>query len=256
MLVDFDFAKTIKDINDSESGVDDRSPSTSSDTDIRVPNINTEPATTRSDINLIWTVSGLVIHPYIQSILLYSQGTPPFIAIDALIHFTKRSTHDPESKVFTQLPCHDLKSILYIILYICTFFKRPGLMKESGDFPELMSIPLEHWFRQETILAIGQEKVGAIMTAEVSLLAKFTPYWADMVPFVRQLISTCFSALPSLASNLTHDAVLEILKEAYDTVKEPQPIKHEYLETATGRPLKLVKSSHSSSNQEVKRCKV
>lgn len=64
MLVDFDFAKTIKDINDSESGVDDRSPSTSSDTDIRVPDINTEPATTRSDINLIWTVSGLVIHPY------------------------------------------------------------------------------------------------------------------------------------------------------------------------------------------------
>jgi hypothetical protein len=201
-------------------------------------------------------VGWLFIRTNIQSILLYSQGTPPFVAIDALIHFTKRSAHDPESKVFTQLPCHDLESILYVILYICTFFKGPGSMKESGDFPELMSIPLERWFRQETISAIGREKVGAIMTAEVSLLAKFTPYWADMVPFVRRLISTCFSALPSLASNLTHDAVLEILKEAYDTVKEPQPIKHEELETATGRSLKLVKSSRSSSNREVKRRKV
>jgi hypothetical protein len=192
----------------------------------------------------------------IQSILLYSQGTPPFVAIDALIHFTKCSTHDPESKVFTQLPCHDLKSILYVILYICTFFKGPGSMKESGVFPKLMSIPLERWFRQETISAISQEKVGAIMMAEVSLLVKFTPYWADMIPFVHWLISTCFSALLSLASNLTHDAVLEILKEAYNTVKEPQPIKHEYLETATGRSLKLVKSSRSTSSQDVQQHKV
>ncbi|KAF8220872.1 hypothetical protein L208DRAFT_1181455, partial [Tricholoma matsutake] len=85
---------------------------------------------------------------------------------------------------FAQLPCHDLQSILYVILYICTFFKGPGLMRESGDFSELMSIPLEHWFQQETISAIGQEKIGAIMMAEVLLLVKFTPYWADMVPFV------------------------------------------------------------------------
>jgi hypothetical protein len=99
-------------------------------------------------------------------------------------------------------------------------------------------------------LAISREKIGAIMTAEVSLLAKFTPYWADMVPFVHWLISTCFSAIPSLASNLTHDAVLEILKEAYNTVKEPQPIKHRCL-GAVGSP-KSVKSSHSASSQDVK----
>jgi hypothetical protein len=104
-------------------------------------------------------------------------------------------------------------------------------MKESGDFLELMSIPLERWFRrQESISAIGREKIGAILTAEVLLLAKFTPYWADMVPFVRRLILTCFSAILSLESHLTHDTVLEILKEAYNTVKEPQAIEREYLE--------------------------
>jgi hypothetical protein len=80
LLVDFDFAKTIKDINDSESGgklVNDRSPSTSSDTEVGVPDINTELATTKSDVNLIWTVSGLVIHAYTttQSILLFLGNT-------------------------------------------------------------------------------------------------------------------------------------------------------------------------------------
>ena len=71
MLVDFDFAKTINDINDSKSGgelVNDRlpsiSPSTSSDTEVRVPDINTELATTESDGDIIWTVSGLLIHAY------------------------------------------------------------------------------------------------------------------------------------------------------------------------------------------------
>lgn len=123
-------------------------------------------------------------------------------------------------------------------------------MRESGDFSELMSIPLEHWFQQETISAIGQEKIGAIMMAEVLLLVKFTPYWADMVPFVCWLISTCFSAIPSLASHLTHDMVLEILREVYNTIKEPQAIKHKYLEPL--RSLKLVKSSGSGDSQDVK----
>jgi hypothetical protein len=70
MLVDFDFAKTIKNINDGKSGklVNDRSPSTSSDAEVRVPDINTEPATTKSDMNPIWTVSGLVIHAYKHAI--------------------------------------------------------------------------------------------------------------------------------------------------------------------------------------------
>ncbi|KAF8233479.1 hypothetical protein L208DRAFT_1377289 [Tricholoma matsutake] len=48
MLVDFDFAKTINNINDSKSGgklVNDRLPSTSSNTEVRVPDINTESAT-------------------------------------------------------------------------------------------------------------------------------------------------------------------------------------------------------------------
>lgn len=120
-----------------------------------------------------------------------------------------------------QQPCHDLESILYVILYFCTYFKGPGLLRESIDFPEMRSIPLERWFRQETITQIGRDKCGLIVTAETSLLAKFTPYWADFTPYVRQLILTCFPSLPSFSNSLTHDNVLKILKDAYNNIHEP-----------------------------------
>ncbi|KAF8810991.1 hypothetical protein BYT27DRAFT_7015759, partial [Phlegmacium glaucopus] len=85
---------------------------------------------------------------------------------------------------FTPRPCHDLESILYVIFYFCTYFKGPGLLRKSNDFPEVKSIPLEQWFQQRSLTQIARDKCGLIMTAEISLLAKFTPYWADFVPFV------------------------------------------------------------------------
>jgi hypothetical protein len=67
-------------------------------------------------------------------------------------------------------------------------------------------------------------KCAVIATAPKSLFPTFTPYWADFVPFVRQLISACFPRLPDFTNMLTHDTVLEILREAYDTVEEQQCI--------------------------------
>jgi hypothetical protein len=86
----------------------------------------------------------------------------------------------------------------------------------------MRSVPLERWFRQDDITQIGRDKCGLIVTFETSLLAKFTPYWADFTPYVRQLIQTCFPALQSsIKSSLTHNNVLKILEEAYNNLQEP-----------------------------------
>lgn len=124
-------------------------------------------------------------------------------------------------KPFNHQPCHDLESILYVILYFCTYFKGPGLLRTSTDFPDMHSIPLESWFRQQPLKQLGRDKIGALATAEISILAKFTPYWADFVPFARRLISTCFPDFRDLKSKLTHDNVAKILEEAYNTIEEP-----------------------------------
>jgi hypothetical protein len=85
----------------------------------------------------------------------------------------------------------------------------------------MVSIPLERWFRQDTIKQIGRDKCGLMVTAETSLLEKFTPYWADFTPYVRQLILTCFPVVPLFNNFLTHDNVLAILQDAYNNIQEP-----------------------------------
>lgn len=107
-----------------------------------------------------------------------------------------------------------------MILYFCTFFDGPGSLR-TNDLPEMMSIPLERLFRQDSMRQIGRDKCGLIVTFETSLLAKFTPYWNDFIPYVRQLISTCFPSLPPFSNSFTHDIFLEILKDAYNNIQEP-----------------------------------
>lgn len=85
----------------------------------------------------------------------------------------------------------------------------------------MQSIPIGRWFRRETIKQIGRDKCGLLVTADESLLAKFTPYWADFVPFVRRLISTCFPDLRDVKNKLTHDNVTKILEDAYNAIEEP-----------------------------------
>jgi hypothetical protein len=138
--------------------------------------------------------------------------------IEALLSFPKPFMHRPG---------HDLESILYVIFYFCTYFKGPGLHRDSDDLPEMVSIPMERWFRQETFTQIARDKCGVIITAHASLFPTFTPYWADFVPFVHRLISACFPQLPDFTNMLTHDIFLEILREAYNTVEEHQYISEQ-----------------------------
>ena len=105
----------------------------------------------------------------------YYQGTPPFVAIEAMVNY-------PEP--FVHKPCHDLESILYVIFYFCTYFKGPGVLRGTDDFSQYLSVPLERWFLKDSLTGIGRNKIALIATFESSLLKKFAPYWADFVPFV------------------------------------------------------------------------
>jgi hypothetical protein len=129
----------------------------------------------------------------------------------------------PQPFTHQHQPHHDLESILYVILYICTYFKGPSIERLGMDFPEMSSVPLERWFRRDGVKDIGRYKLGMMVTSESSILAKFTPYWADFVPFVRRLIQSCFPHFPDFVCQMNHDDMIAILNEAYDTVEEPTP---------------------------------
>jgi hypothetical protein len=132
------------------------------------------------------------------------------MAIEALLGINPNFTHKPQ---------HDLESILYIILYVCTFVRGPGLLRltESDTKP----LPLCTWFSSDEIKEIGYRKLAHLECHDHAILPNLTPYWHDFAPFVKDLIVSCFPVKPSLPNEMQYEQVLRILEKAYDTVEEP-----------------------------------
>lgn len=143
--------------------------------------------------------------------MTYEQGTPPYMAIEALLETGPAFIHKPR---------HDLESILYIILYICTFVRGPGLpsygLNMAPAFP-----PLRTWFVNDTITEIGYRKLAHLTCYDTAILPNFTPYWSDFAPFVEDLIIACFPVNARLPSQLQYERALRILEEAHNVVEEP-----------------------------------
>lgn len=122
-----------------------------------------------------------------------------------------------EDENFIHHPRHDLESILYVIFYICTFTKGPGIPRTAK---EVTTLPLRKWFSHEEPKDIGMLKLGHMATPEASITNHFTNYWADFAPFALQLVSVCFPGKTSQGNQLTHKKMLEILQTAYAKVEE------------------------------------
>jgi len=161
---------------------------------------------------------------------------------------------------FVHKPWHDLESILYIILYICTFVQGPGLPALSP----FKAFPIHSWFQKDEIRNIGYIKLAHLECYELAILPNFTPYWRDFTPFVTELIKACFPVIVRSPNELRYEQMLGILKKAYDTVEEPSvqfqvpqaiPQALEQVLAAGAQNLKRPNSSPAPSDRDSKRGK-
>lgn len=143
--------------------------------------------------------------------MTYKQGTLPYMAIEALLETNPTFIHKPR---------HDLESVLYIILYICTFIRGPGLPLYRFNMPTVFP-PLRTWFSDDRTREIGYRKLAHLQCYDLAILPNFTPYWRDFTPFVKDLIVACFPVNAQLPSELQYERALRILENAYSVVEEP-----------------------------------
>jgi hypothetical protein len=134
------------------------------------------------------------------------------MAIEALIAEKNES--------FEHLPRHDLESILYVILVICTFTKGPNIPRPDHDTPDTLS--MKTWFSTAPIQTIGLIKTGHMCRPERAIIPGFTEYWEDFGPFALELLQLCFPPDSNRTgpNKLTHKGMLSILNKAIKTVKE------------------------------------
>src|SRR5260370_39601698 len=99
------------------------------------------------------------------------------MAIEAVLPFNQNFIHKPQ---------HDLESILYIILNICTFVQGPGLPKLN------ISPPILTWSCNNDVRGMGYLKLAHLECYEMAILPYFALYWSDFAPFVKDLIVAGF----------------------------------------------------------------
>ena len=137
------------------------------------------------------------------------------MAIEALLATNRTFVHKPQ---------HDLESILYIIIYICTFVHGPGILSrhELDVTHHTMSPPMRTWFCKTDIREIGYRKLVHLESYDTQILPFFTSYWGDFAPFVEDLIIACFPVKARLPNAFQYDQALQILTMAYESVEEPK----------------------------------
>jgi protein kinase-like protein len=161
-------------------------------------------------LQILWTVFGQwVSFPFLSLIDLSSlQGTPPFMAIEILL---ERGT------TFRHHIRHDLESVLYVIIWICSHMEGPEI--ERLDAANLI---IRRWSNMESDLrTLGHTKLAHIQDAPRTILPEFTTYWDDFKPFVLNLIRAFFPANASEPNSIDPDKMVMILENAEKHVKEP-----------------------------------
>ena len=121
-------------------------------------------------------------------------------------------------------PRHDLETILYVIIYICTFTNGPNLPCTENQL--LKNLAICSWFKNDGMSSIGTSKIGHMQCAEQEILPNFTEYWTDFALFILDLIKACFPSRETLPNFLTYKGMINILSHAQDVVQETSQDKN------------------------------
>jgi hypothetical protein len=137
--------------------------------------------------------------------------------------------YSAQNGAIKQKPCHDLESIFYVILYICTFYDGPGLegKREVAD-----TMPINTWFGGDMAFPeMGDLKYGQVAHFEDRFLDNIQPYFRDLIPCLCTIVDTLFPPTSDGIRNPgkctgTHEKVTEALQAAYDSLLDsdvPEP---------------------------------
>jgi hypothetical protein len=150
-----------------------------------------------------------ILFPAISnSHLSVSQGTAPFMAIE-LLNKTSATPHAAH---------HDLESLFYVLIYICTNLSGPGTIRTREELKVHGSIPLTAWFKASYSLnEIGISKSGALCDIKSHILRSFAPYFEDLKPCVMKLNNAIYSS-PGVPRPVSHDKMIEIFTETLDSL--------------------------------------
>lgn len=145
-------------------------------------------------------------------------------------------------------PCHDLESIFFVFIYLCTNLNGPGSPRPLCELRELQSLPIASWFNPTfSIEQLGADKISALMLIKQCILPFFSEYFNDLKPCALKLFNAIYPTLSSLLrpQDVCHDDIIQIFN---DTLKElPAEPTEPTTSSSSARPQKRSLGMHNNS---------
>jgi hypothetical protein len=173
----------------------------------------------------------IICNPHISVL----QGTAPFMAIELLL----------KKGGIRHTPQHDLESLFYVLLYLCTNLDGPGVIRSPAELNKHSTIPLSFWLQASSSLhQIGLHKAGTLADFETSILKCFSPYFVDLQPCVYNMCRAIYGdRKPGSPSNVSHDEIIKIFTDTLDTLAPEAALPNTYQPLLTSSPFDTRKRS-------------
>jgi hypothetical protein len=140
-------------------------------------------------------------------------------------------------------PRHDLESIFFIFIYLCTNLSGPGLPRPLSELQELESLPIASWFNPDfSMERLGADKISAMMLIKQRIIPYFSDYFNDLKSCALKLYSAVYPTVSSLLEpvEIPHDTIIQIFNDTLKKLPEVDSVS-------------IASSSRTSSSRQRRR---
>jgi Fungal protein kinase len=163
----------------------------------------------------------------------------PFMSIELLV----------SRKPVYHKPRHDLESIFFVFIYLCTNLSGPGLPRPLHELQKLESLPIASWFNPDfSMERLGADKISAMMLINQRIIPYFADYFLDLKSCAFDLYKAIYPTFQSLLEpvDVPHDTIIQIFN---DTLKKLPEV--DFVPTASSS--QASKSTTSTGRRQRKR---
>ncbi len=132
-----------------------------------------------------------------------------------------------EHSEFTHQPKHDLESLFYVLITLCTYVDGPGLLR--SPIPEAdseLSVCLNEWWAEYRPHTLARNKTVLLDCLDEYILQRIRPsYWDDFHQVLKDLRAVLWPEQRTIFMQenvATHQAFLDVLVKAREMYREKE----------------------------------
>lgn len=119
--------------------------------------------------------------------------------------------------------CHDIESIFFVFIYLCTNLSGPGVPRPLCELREFRSLPMASWFNPAfSMQRLGADKISALALFEQRITPYFSEYFNDLKPCARKLLDAIYPSFSALLHprETCHDDIIQIFSDTLNDLPE------------------------------------